>query len=86
MQLEIITPDKVLFSGEANLVQLPGENGLFEILNNHAPIISSLTKGIIKVIDPAGSKHFFEILSGVAECKSNNVIVLASNGNQVSDI
>jgi len=86
MQLEIITPDKVLFSGEANLVQLPGENGLFEILNNHAPMISSLAKGVIKVIDSTGSKHLFEILSGVTECKSNNVIVLASNGNRVSDI
>ena len=45
MKIEIITPEKRLFEGEADLVQLPGIDGLFEILNNHAPMISALGKG-----------------------------------------
>ena len=45
MNLEIITPDKTIYKGEADLVQLPGIDGSFEILNNHAPLISALVKG-----------------------------------------
>ena len=45
MKLEIITPEKHIFEGEADLVQLPGSDGLFEILKNHAPMIASLGKG-----------------------------------------
>ena len=50
MKLEIITPEKELFAGEVSSVKFPGTNGGFEILNNHAPIISTLSKGEIKVI------------------------------------
>lgn len=49
MQLEIITPEKQIFAGEAEAVQLPGLDGLFQVLNNHAPIISALVKGTVKV-------------------------------------
>ena len=49
MHLEIITPETKIFSGEIEAVQLPGVDGLFQILNGHAPIISSLTKGNVKV-------------------------------------
>ena len=51
MHLEILTPDKKIFAGEADAVRVPGskEKGSFEILNNHAPIISSLTSGIIRI-------------------------------------
>lgn len=49
MHLEIITPETNIFSGEANAVQLPGIDGLFQVLNNHAPIISALGKGSIKI-------------------------------------
>ena len=77
MQLEIITPEKKLFSGEVNLVQVPGTKGSFEILNNHAPIISTLENGVIKVKDPEGNLSNFEIQSGVIEAKENHIIVLA---------
>ncbi len=50
MTVEIITPEKQVFSGETTSVKFPGINGGFEILNNHAPIISTLSKGEIKVI------------------------------------
>jgi F-type H+-transporting ATPase subunit epsilon len=77
MFIEIITPDKKIFSGEVSLIQLPGTNGSFEILNNHAPIISTLAKGKIKIIDSEKQTQFFEIKSGVVEVLKNKVIVLA---------
>ena len=77
MQLEIITPDKKVYEGEVISVQLPGTNGLFEILNHHAPIISTLTKGKIRVIDGKNQTEFFEINGGVIEMNQNKVIVLA---------
>jgi F-type H+-transporting ATPase subunit epsilon len=49
MHLEIITPEAKIFSGEAEAVQFPGIDGLFQVLNNHAPIISALGKGVIKI-------------------------------------
>ena len=51
MLLEIITPETKLFEGEINSVKVPGKDGEFGILNNHAPIISTLTKGSIEVTD-----------------------------------
>ncbi len=59
MQLEIITPEKKIYTGDIKLVQVPGSKGSFEILNNHAPIISTLEKGEIKIIDYAGQKNLF---------------------------
>lgn len=79
MHLEIITPDKKVFEGEVKLIQLPGSNGAFEILNNHAPIISTLERGKIKIQDMNGKEHFFEIDGGVIENKSNKIIVLVES-------
>jgi len=77
MFIEIITPDKKVFSGEVSLVQLPGTNGSFEILNDHAPIISTLAKGKIKIVDAEKKTQSFEIKSGVVEVQKNKIIVLA---------
>ena len=79
MYLEIITPDKKVFEGEVKLVQLPGSKGGFEILTNHAPIISTLNKGIIKVQDMNNQEHLFEVTGGVIENKSNKIIVLVES-------
>ncbi len=79
MLLEIITPDKSIYSGKVKLVQLPGTKGTFEIMNNHAPIISTLNKGKIKVIDETDQELFFEVDGGVAENKDNKIIVLAES-------
>jgi len=75
MQIEILTPEKVLFEGEAEAVTLPGTNGLFQILNNHAAIVSSLEKGTVK-LKTKGAEETFEINSGFVECLKNKVIVL----------
>ena len=77
MFIEIITVEKKLYSGEIQLVQVPGSKGSFEILKNHAPIISTLDKGRIKVLDTEGKQEFFEINSGVIEAANNKIVVLA---------
>ena len=63
MILEIITPEKQVFSGEVTSVQFPGINGGFEILNNHAPIISTLGKGEIRIITTDKNTKKFETVS-----------------------
>jgi F-type H+-transporting ATPase subunit epsilon len=77
MTIEIINPDETIFSGEADLVQLPGKDGSFEILNNHAPLISVLKKGKIKVVDKNKNTQFFEISGGVIEVLRNKILILA---------
>lgn len=77
MHIEIITPDTTLYTGEVTLAQLPGKDGLFEILNNHAPLISVLKKGKIKLINLEKQTLFFEVDGGVVEIKKNKIIVLA---------
>ena len=79
MQLEIIAPDQNLYSGEVDLVQVPGSKGSFEILKNHAPIISTLEEGRIKIVDIKGGVRFFEVNGGVVEVKNNKIIVLAES-------
>ena len=77
MQLEIITAESQLYSGEVTSVKLPGMDGEFEILNNHAPVISTLDKGVIRVIDNNNKTENFEVNGGVIEMQNNNLIVLA---------
>jgi F-type H+-transporting ATPase subunit epsilon len=77
MHLEIITPEQTIFSGEVSLVQLPGIDGSFEILNDHAPLISVLAGGKVKVQDTQKQIQYFEIKGGVVEVLFNKVLVLA---------
>ncbi|MDR0231849.1 MAG: F0F1 ATP synthase subunit epsilon [Dysgonamonadaceae bacterium] len=76
MTLNIISPEKKLFPGEINSVTLPGAMGSFTILKDHAPIISSLQKGIITYCcDEDGSEMELEIEGGFVEGKQNEVNV-----------
>jgi F-type H+-transporting ATPase subunit epsilon len=79
MYLEIITPEKKLFAGDAELVKLPGSSGSFEVLMNHAPTISTLTEGKIKVNESNGTISYFDIRGGIIEVKNNNIIVLVDS-------
>ncbi len=79
MELEILSPDKKIYSGEIKLVKLPGAKGSFEVLKNHAPIISTLEKGKIKVIDVNNDIKIFEISDGVVEVLDNKIIVLVGS-------
>lgn len=76
MLLEIFSPDKKIFSGEVEAVQFPGTSGSFGVLRNHAPMISSLEKGKIKVT-AKGEISFYEIKGGFVEISANKISVLA---------
>lgn len=77
MLLEIITPDRRIFEDEINSVVLPGIDGSFGILKGHAPMISALKKGKVKITDKSSTRHQFDIEGGVVEVLNNKVIVLA---------
>ena len=76
MRLEILTPDKKVYEGEVNSVTVPGSLGSFEVLNNHAPIISSLEDGKVVVRGNSGEEIFL-IKWGVVEVVNNQITVLA---------
>lgn len=75
MIVEILTPDKTLFSGEADVVTLPGAQGSFQILKNHAPMIANLSKGTLSIKSAEG-KQQFDVNGGLVEVLKNKVIVL----------
>lgn len=77
MKLEIITPASTLFTGEVTLVQLPGIDGLFEILKSHAPLVSALKEGCVKVVDDQNQEQFFDIRGGVVEVSKDTILLLA---------
>lgn len=77
MKVNITKPDGALYEGSAQLVQLPGIGGLFEIMDHHAPIISALKKGIIRVVVDEHDTKTFEIRGGVAQLNKDNLEILA---------
>ena len=92
MNLEILTPEKKLFSGEVYGVQMPGISGSFEVLERHAPLVSALRAGRIKVLKdkPSGSvgqSHFsfFDIQGGFVEVLNNKVTVLVEGATTVEE-
>lgn len=76
MKVKITKPDSTLYDGDAKLVQLPGTGGLFEILENHAPIISSLAKGKLRLVDTSDAEQTFDIRGGVVKGQQNNLLIL----------
>ena len=89
MILEIISPEKIIFTGEVESVAVPGVNGEFEMLNNHAAIVSNLKKGAIKVFgnitlddmqkqifEKGDRGYYLDINSGTVEMKNNKVTAL----------
>lgn len=77
MFVEIITPETSVFSGEAELVSLPGIDGSLGLLNRHAPLITSLRKGLLKVKKSNGETLSLEVNGGTVEVLNNKVIILA---------
>ena len=76
MFLEIMTPEMLLFSGEVRLVEVPGGKGPFVMLNRHAPILSLLTRGTLRIIEESGRERNFEITGGVVENMENKIVAL----------
>jgi len=79
MLLEVLTPGQNVFAGEVKLVKVPGSKGSFEILKNHAAIISSLTDGELKVITESGETFRYMTSGGVVEVSNNHVVVLVES-------
>jgi F-type H+-transporting ATPase subunit epsilon len=79
VKIEIITPDKSIYSGEIRSVRVPGRKGSFQVLKDHAPIISTLDAGVVIIIDEQGSEVKVDITGGVIEVKKNRIILLADS-------
>jgi len=76
MILEILTPERKLYSGEVYGVQLPGITGLFEVLDKHAPLVSALRKGNMKILTDKNNFERYSIQSGFVEVLNNKATVL----------
>jgi len=83
MNLEILTPEKKIFSGEVYGVQLPGINGSFEVLEKHAPMVSALKAGKLKVLTDKSTTTSFTIQSGFVEVLNNKTIVLIEGAEEL---
>lgn len=79
MKIEIITPDRKIYEGEIKSVRVPGKKGSFQVLKDHAPIISTLEKGPVIIVDQSNNETVFEIDGGVVEVKTNRIILLAES-------
>jgi F-type H+-transporting ATPase subunit epsilon len=77
MKIEIITPDSKIYSGNITSVRVPGKKGSFQVLKDHAPIISTLDKGPVYIVDIDGKQIVYQISGGVIEVKMNSIILLA---------
>ena len=83
MTLEILTPESKIFSGEVYGVQLPGIGGSFELLDKHAPMVSALKSGTLKILKDKNSTASYSIKSGFAEVLNNKVSVLVEGAVEV---
>ncbi|GAC1662357.1 MAG: hypothetical protein NVS9B7_30360 [Flavisolibacter sp.] len=83
MTLEILTPEKKIFSGEVFGVQLPGISGLFEVLNMHAPLVSALKDGKLKILKEKNSFTHYQIKGGFVEVLNNKATVLVEEALEI---
>ncbi len=83
MTLEILTPERKIFSGEVYGVQLPGISGLFEILDKHAPMVSALKAGKLKILTDKTDTVSYKIQSGFAEIINNKATVLVEGAEEI---
>ena len=79
MKLEIITPDSKVYEGDIASIRVPGKKGSFQVLKDHAPIISTLENGSVMIVDQQGNHVDYEINGGVIEVKQNRIILLAES-------
>lgn len=79
MKIEIITPDNKVFEGDVKSIRVPGQKGSFQVLKDHAPIVSTLDNGLVIMVDQAGNEKRYHINGGVIEVKMNKIILLAES-------
>lgn len=82
MKIEIITPERKVYDGDIKSVRVPGKKGSFQVLIDHAPIISTLDSGQVMIVDQNGGEKSIEISGGVIEVKANKIILLADSVKQ----
>ncbi len=83
MTLEILTPEKKIFSGDVYGVQLPGIDGSFEVLEKHAPLVSALKAGKLKILKDKNATSSYEIQSGFVEVLNNVTSVLVEGAKEI---
>ena len=83
MTLEILTPERKIFSGEVYGVQLPGISGLFEVLDKHAPLVSALKAGKLKILKDKNATATYSIQGGFAEVLNNKTTVLVEGAKEI---
>ncbi|MFN8252179.1 MAG: ATP synthase F1 subunit epsilon [Ferruginibacter sp.] len=83
MTLEILTPESKIFSGDVYGVQLPGISGLFELLDKHAPMVSALKDGKLKILKDKHAAASYKIKSGFVEVLNNKVTVLVEGAEEI---
>jgi F-type H+-transporting ATPase subunit epsilon len=83
MTLEILTPERKIFSGEVYGVQLPGISGLFEVLDKHAPLVSALKAGKLKILKDKNATSSYTIQGGFAEVLNNKTTVLVEGAKEI---
>ncbi len=86
LHLEIITPEKKIYSGSIKSITVPGTKGSFQVLPQHAPIISTLEIGVVKIEDTSGSVNFYAAGSGSIEVLNNKILLLADSLEAAADI
>ncbi len=77
MLIDIVTPDKNIFSGDIESAVFPGSDGSFGVHENHAAMVATLKEGTIKVVDSSSKEQSFDVKGGVVEINHNKIIVLA---------
>ncbi|MFN0159197.1 MAG: F0F1 ATP synthase subunit epsilon [Bacteroidota bacterium] len=85
-KLEIVTPDRVVFQGDATSLSAPGVSGGFQVLYDHAPLLASIETGTIKVKDASGKDTTYATSGGFVEVKHNTVVVLADTAERTDEI
>ena len=82
MHLDILTPEKKIYSGTVYGVQLPGISGLFEVLDKHAPMVSALKNGSLKILHDKSKTSVYNIQSGFVEILNNKATVLVEGATE----
>lgn len=76
MNISVLTPDRKVFEGEITSIIVPGSAGQLQVLKNHAPLVSSLGKGEVRLVQADGGKQAFSITSGFIEVLKNEISLL----------
>jgi F-type H+-transporting ATPase subunit epsilon len=84
--LEIVTPKKVMFNGEVTSFSAPGVLGGFQVLRSHAPLLSNISIGEVKLVDVAGVELRYATSGGAVEVRENKVVLLAETAERSDEI